>query len=186
MRLFTQNKKNGFTLVETLVAISILSLSILSTFTAVQNSLQSSSLSKDQVTAFYLVQEAVEYMRNVRDTNAIQAIGTPGYNWLTRIVVMPDQTSSGPCDFGKRCTLDVAADNLATCTRNGSSCPVLRQDTISNLYGYNSAWIQSRFTRQISLRQISPDEVVIQVTISWVTGKYPKTFTVEQTLFNWR
>ena len=44
----------GFTLVETLVAISVLSLSIAGAFTAVQGGIQSSTVAKDQITAFYL------------------------------------------------------------------------------------------------------------------------------------
>ena len=55
--------KQGFTLVESLVAISILSLSILATFTAVQGGLKSSNYVKDEIVAYYLTQEAIEYIK---------------------------------------------------------------------------------------------------------------------------
>src|SRR5882724_6625079 len=64
----------GFTLVETMVAISILSLSILATFTAVQLGISKSLYAKDQITAFYLGQEAFEALQNVRDQNGLANI----------------------------------------------------------------------------------------------------------------
>ncbi len=66
MNIFNKIKNKGFTLVETLVAISILSLSILAGFTAVQNSLKSSVTAKNQMIAFYLTQDAMEFIKNKR------------------------------------------------------------------------------------------------------------------------
>ena len=53
------NKNSGFTLVETLVAVAILSIAILATFSAVQNGLQDSGISKERITAFWLAQEGM-------------------------------------------------------------------------------------------------------------------------------
>src|SRR3989338_6292235 len=101
----------GFTLVETLVAISILSISITATFTAVQNGIQNSTIAKDQTTAFYLAQEAMEFIKNKRDENALNSISGGPNQWLTGM----SNAGGDPCYFGgggtsqKTCRIDSPA-----------------------------------------------------------------------------
>jgi type II secretory pathway pseudopilin PulG len=54
----------GFTLLETLVAVSVLMIAITATFTAAQSGLSAAIEAKDQVVAFYLAQEAVWDIRD--------------------------------------------------------------------------------------------------------------------------
>ena len=65
-------KNRGFTLIETLVAIAVLSLAITGPMVIAQKGIGSAIYARDEVTAFYLAQEAIEYIRNVRDTNRIK------------------------------------------------------------------------------------------------------------------
>src|SRR3989338_1659516 len=67
----------GFTLIETLVAVTILSAAVAGPMVLSIKSIGSASVSQDQLVAFYLGQEVVEYIRNIRDTNLIS-----GNNWL--------------------------------------------------------------------------------------------------------
>jgi prepilin-type N-terminal cleavage/methylation domain-containing protein len=62
----------GFTLVETLVAVLLLTVAIAGPLTIISKSLITALVAKDQVTAFFLAQDAVEYVRFVRDTNKLQ------------------------------------------------------------------------------------------------------------------
>jgi prepilin-type N-terminal cleavage/methylation domain-containing protein len=181
----------GFTLVETLVAISILSISILGTFTAVQGSLQSSTFAKDQIIATYLIQDAVEYIRNVRDENALvslknQSTGGNAIPWLTGL----SSTATDPCYFGKFCTVDSLARSVMTCPGVAGSCTFLKQDTVTGSFGYsNGSWPDSKFKREIQFSQSltpNPDEVMITVTVSWTSGVFSKTLTEQQLLFNLR
>ena len=59
-----RNSNAGFTLIESLVAISILLLSISAPLTIASKGLASSFFARDQITAFYLAQDAVEYIRD--------------------------------------------------------------------------------------------------------------------------
>lgn len=61
----------GFTVIESLVAISILLLAVSGSFAAAQSSLQSSNFVKNRVTAYYLAQEGIEYIRHLRDNNGL-------------------------------------------------------------------------------------------------------------------
>lgn len=186
MNTVPQKKNTGFTLVETLVAVSILSLSILATFTAVQNGLHSSSVSRDEVTAFYLTQEAIEYIKNIRDENALNAISGGSATWLTGL----SEVSGDPCYFGKVCMIDAPLKNVMNCgsaavtSSPPNLCPVLRQDVLTGLLGYTPSWAATKFKREIQFVSVNSDEVRVVVSISWTDKNQTKSFQVNESLFN--
>src|SRR5271154_2355010 len=101
-----KKQHKAFTLVELLVAISILSLSIIATFSAVSNNLKGINFSQDQITAYYLADEGIEFIRNRRDQNDLQnehdvSIGAGSVNWLAGIASQPGD----PC-YSTACTVD--------------------------------------------------------------------------------
>jgi prepilin-type N-terminal cleavage/methylation domain-containing protein len=174
-------KNKGFTLVESLVAISILSLSIAATFTAVQNSLQNSSIAKDQTTAFYLAQEAVEYIRNKRDENALYYINGASNTWLTGISAL----AGDPCYFGKVCRVDSPAATITYCGMDFDTCPVLNKDTNSGLFGYTAGWTPTIFKREVKLREVVANrEVEVTVRMSWTSRWGTKSFQITENIFN--
>src|SRR5262249_21100728 len=95
------------TLLETLVAISIIGIALVVSTAALQNSLQTSNFVKDQIQAYYLAEDAMEYIVSLRDAGAagFDAQGsqtTP--SWATNLLpcVITDQTSGA----GIFCTVD--------------------------------------------------------------------------------
>lgn len=186
MKKVLDNKILGFTLVETLVAVSILSLSILAGFTAVQNSLKSSITAKDQMTAFYLTQEVMEFIKNKRDENALNFITNGTTTWLTGMAA----AANDPCYFGKTCRIDVVGNTLVDCSTDGANCLNLRQDRVFNsatkgLYGYTGSWALTNFRRSVTFQQIvANQEVRVTITMNWTQGGMTKTFQVSESLFN--
>jgi len=67
------NKRKGFTLVETLVAIAIFTVSILAVMAVLANSISDTNYAKKKMTAAYLAQEGIEYVRNKRDTSILSS-----------------------------------------------------------------------------------------------------------------
>src|SRR3989344_2873446 len=88
---------NGFTIVESLVALAALELAVTGAASAIQIGISSYIFSKDQIIAFYLAQEGFEQVRNIRDENGLKS-----QNWLTGI----SANSSDPCYFGNACIVD--------------------------------------------------------------------------------
>lgn len=178
----SNTKKYGFTLVESLVAISILSMSIAATFTAVQSSLQNSSIAKDQTTAYYLAQEAVEIIKNKRDQNALYNIGGFSNTWLTGMSANP----ADPCYFGKVCRVDateVSPNDIVYCGMSFDSCPVLNKEA-SGLFRYIGG-TPTIFKRGVQLREVVPGvEVEVKVNISWTSRWGPKSFEITENIFN--
>lgn len=188
-RLFKKqiNKTGGFTLVETLVAISIVSIVVIGTFTAVQQSLSTSMFARDQVAAFYLVEDAMEYIRNVRDTNSIYSLQSTPYgttvNWLNGLAATPTDN----CYFGKVCGIDSYLKTTFTCTGSGGyTCPPLNQNINNGIYGYtnSSGWTTTRFIRYIQFIQVNSHEVDVYVSVGWTSGGVNKLITVRQSLFD--
>jgi Tfp pilus assembly protein PilV len=68
-RLRGNDRKAGFTLVETLVAISVLMLAVTGPLFYASESLKAATYARDQITAFYLAQDAFEQIRKIRDDN---------------------------------------------------------------------------------------------------------------------
>ncbi|HMO77930.1 MAG TPA: type II secretion system protein [Candidatus Paceibacterota bacterium] len=65
--MFYQQKESGFSLVETLVAISILLIVIVGPMTISMQSAKSASFASEQVQAFFLAQEGLELAQKARD-----------------------------------------------------------------------------------------------------------------------
>ena len=181
------NSSMGFTVVESLVATAILSLSILASFAAVRNGIQSSTIAKDQITAFYLAQEGVEYIKNIRDENALFSLNEisnnrPPRSWLYGL----SDAGADPCYFGRTCRIDsfVGRAGIQPCSGGFSTCPDLRQDTATKLFGYNGAWPATSFKREIQLVQVSSTEISIIMSMTWRTMGKTKSFQVTQSLFD--
>jgi len=165
------NKNKGFTIVETLVAITVLVLAISGATTALQTGVSSYVYAKNQVIAFYLAQEGFEQIRNIRDQNALQ-----NQNWLTGIAAV----GTDPCYFGSTCRVDAVPGTLTRCV---GSCPYIQQST-SGAYGHTSG-PNTVFRRTISLASVSANEIAITVTVDWSKGPINRQFRARENLLNW-
>lgn len=176
-----QPKPRGFTLVETLVAIAILSLAITGPLVIAEKGLSSALYAQDQITASYLAQDALEYIRNVRDND----IGASGYfdtAWLSQF---------GSCvGTGNSCYVDttLAVSNSAV-NACSTSCPAIKLDTTMGdpdfgFYQYGAGQ-PTIFTRTINITSVNSDEALVTVTVSWQTSIFvqKQSVVVSERLF---
>ena len=68
------SKVSGFTLVETLVAISILTSSIVVLMSVLASGVSNTTYAKNKIIAGYLAQEGIEQIRNMRDSAVLKAM----------------------------------------------------------------------------------------------------------------
>ena len=171
-------KNKGFTIVESLVAITILVVVITGVTSAIQIGISSYIFSKDQIIAFYLAQEGFEQIRNIRDEN-----GLNNQNWLSGI----SADSDDPCYFGNACIVDPIASSVPIrCDAGIGNCPMLRQDISTGFFGYDLLWPATIFRREIVLTQINADEISILVTVDWSKGLVSRQFLAKENLLNWQ
>ena len=187
----------GFSLVETIVAIAILTLAMVAPLSLAQRGLNASIYARDQITAFYLAQEAVEYARNVRDSNNLN--GTPattGANWLSGLEECINQA----------CGMDVGlsgsvSEQTITCSSPtvDPQCQLVFNPT-TGIYGdfglrvsggaLPAPWRTTVFNRTLQITRIAVGteangEAGLVVTVSWRTGLITKSLTLNEKIFNW-
>jgi len=162
----------AFTLIETLVAISVLLLSLAGPLSIAAQALQGAYYARDQVTASYLAQEAVEYVRAIRDQNYL---ANPVAPWLTGI----DDPDTGCVSVG--CTVDFPNFSHERCS--GACAPILL-GVASDLYNHEDGAV-TPFTRTLTLIPVNAGEVSVQVTVSWHSAGIDRSFRITEQLFDW-
>ena len=166
-----QNSSRGFSLIEALVAISVLVLALTGTLTVASHGLFSSNIAQDQIVAFYLAQEAVEFVRNARDNNALA-----GADWLNRLE---------PACTATDCRVDVNAtppNDIANC---GEVCPFLKLGD-TGIYNYANG-TDTVFRRTVRINEtVGNREATIDVTIAWNRHGHERNFTIREHIFHWK
>ncbi len=171
----SRHKKKGFTLLETLVALSVLTFAVVGPLTLAFYSIRSAGLSQNQLTAFYLAQEALEYVKNQRDNNILANPPSAG-GWLDKI---------SRCENPRGCTVDIPYNDIQTCPA-ATGCLKLRYSGDTGFYHQNISFgAESLFTRIIKFVVVSSYEEKVSVTISWTERFGTKFFTLEENIFNW-
>lgn len=165
----------GFTLVETLVAITILMIAVAVPFYSIQQAISVSNAARDELIASSLAQEGAEYIYFVRDNNYFQ-----GNSWLTG---MDDCTGSSGC------TVDpTQPDPLVPCPSGAgptAGCAPLKLSS-TNLYTQSGSFPTTKFTRQVKLTSVVADrQERVTVTVTWKSNHQSYTITIVENLYNW-
>ena len=183
---FRAASSSGMTLVETLVAITILTVAIVSPMSLTMQSLSASYYARDQIVAFNLGQEAIESMRSIRDGNILRiAYNQPNCNPMTLLC--------GITVNGEPFTIDTRNNAMTACALPDGSdadtqpdCPPLQTD--GSLYGYQVGWNDTRYTRTVTASFVegTQDEIRVAVRVDWVAGRLQnRTFTINENLYQW-
>ncbi len=188
---------------ETLVAIGILTLSITVTLGLVANGLSDAIFAREEVTAFYLAQDAMEQIKNIRTENALHKSADGPNNqsqlqWLTHIPPA-DSTPYYIDSSGTFISCAEAPTNNdptlfdSSITKQELECPLLNIDsgpdtTNTGLYGYNPAWTPTGFMRTVTILPINghgDNEVQVQVDIYYSKGNIHRAFRLKENIFDW-
>lgn len=162
--------EKGFTLVETLVAVGILMIAISAPLTLIRQSLTSADAAKNNITAENLARDALEYVKNVRDTNLRNNLGA----WTTGLEKCLDKT----CTVDTVVNVSNPADALVTVSPGAS--PVLKYDATTDRYSYTTG-SNSTFRRELSITTVEADkEYRAEVTVSWTRRGIPYTYRTGQ------
>jgi len=155
----------GFTLIETIVAIFLLTAGTVGSFSLIQKVTSFASISSSQFVASYLAQEGIEIIRNIRDTN-----------YLKRQVWDKDiDVTGGGGDYRLDYRSEVFPD--ATCgnyLKHTGSFYLCSTDTTS------------KFQRQIAIEKPAPGKMVVSVQVRWSERGIQHQVVAQTELYNWR
>jgi len=155
----------GFTIIEVIVAMFILTTGILGTFSFISHYNEYSSLSVMRFTAAYLAQEGIEIVKNIRDGNYLEG------NLI-------DDWNQGFDTVGNR-----EADYTSTTSLSAYSGNVLNVDN-SGFYSYN-AGTASPFVRKIQIVSSNTTSTYISCQVTWTEKGRTHQVTAEEEIYSW-
>lgn len=185
----TTKGARGFTLIETMVAILLLSTAIAGPLTIASKGLSTSLVAKDQIGAFNLAQDGMEYIRFVRDTNRLK-----GANWLTGAGGTSAGTDLSAC-VSSGGTVSCYVDSVqSTVTACSGACPIINYDSTNHYYSYTTGSASSqRYRRTVTITTpivgtyTNASEANVKVLVQWTAaGGSTKSVTIQENIQNWQ
>lgn len=184
----------GFTLIETLVAVTVLMLAIAGPLTTASRALVAAQVAHDQITTSYLAQEGVEYVRAIRDNAYLGAYDTGDASgawdaFLTEVAACR-ATTAAPT---KACSLDSSPLALSSCP--SGVCPLLYIGSGGGVNHYTTAvtGVATPFRRSIQVKDVLdstgvvvPNTVQAVSAVTWSFHNLPYTVTVTDYLTPWQ
>lgn len=164
MTVFVPKNTDGFTLIESLVALTLLMVGLIPAFLQASSALALSTTARNALIAANLAQEGVEVVRSVRDAN-----------WFA---ARPFDDGLSSCASG--CLVQWDSQELQQIGTN----PPLKLDAATGLYQYSTGE-DSLFSRAITVTKISDIELSVTSKITWHERTSDKEFSVEYHLFDW-
>lgn len=155
----------GFTLVEVLVALAILTTALVPAFVLAGDALKLSTRLRNTLISANLAQEGVEIARAIRDSN-----------WFNNL---PFDTGLSSCNLG--CTVQYDSDAPTVGTFMGTP---LKLDETTGLYQYTTG-TDSIFTRTITVTTVSAAAIKVVSEVSWMDRSVPRKTVLEYYLYDW-
>lgn len=189
--LCCSSSNSGFTIVETLVAITILMIAIAGPLTIAQKGLLASSYARDQMIASFLAQDGLEYAKNVRDNNLRNR---DVIDWLYGL---SSCTSHDPCSINTLDgdpTSDANVLGVDICpsgydTSSNYECPLYKSSTDNIGYTPDSSNIdKTQFNRVFYIipDQLNSNKASMVVKVFWYNGTVANEVTYQDEIYNIR
>lgn len=186
---------DGFTLVEVLVAITLLLMVIVGPLQIIARTNNSTAFASEQMTAWFLAQEGLELAQQARDGYLLNYFNNTTTHPWTDFVDPSGQY--GPCFKSTGCGLFVNNDGSVAVTDCGVFSCQLFQSTANTPATRRASYIhvlasgsnpaqstQSKFTRVVTLKETgSGREVAATSTVTWRTGSLIAGQKVETATF---
>lgn len=169
-------KKTGFSLLEVMVALSLLMITMSSTMALMANNFNTIAEAKNKIIARYLAQEAIEYIRKVRDDNSFENPTAPN-KWL--------ENSLNQCQGANKCGIDVFTNNVGPCG-SMNQCKVT-YDSTTGEYSHDNNYPDTIFIREVNIDEIQSNiEAEVTVTMSWQHMGANRSFVLIEHILNYK
>lgn len=182
---------SAFTLVETMVAVAIITIAVAGPMVTASRAALAANLSRDQLTASYLAQEGVEYVRMLRDqtylTDKINNVSNLSATAWHDFVLGSKDTSITNCR-DSACTFDPAEKvgfSLVPCS--GNACgPLYLANGIYTQKSDITGSVKTPFTRTIQLTDRAINDERVVSTVSWTYHGQTYSVTITDHLTPWQ
>lgn len=166
--------KNGFSLLEVIVALGVITMGILGVFSLVTQTIQVQTVNKNHLIGSMLAQEGVELVRNIKDKNYI----IDGNAWNEDISAID---STFVIDYRGRDFLDRTPNGIS------EDSTKLYFDTATGFYTYVVAGNEATpYRRLITVNDISASSTVVSCLVDWNNHGQSKEYKAVTELHDWR
>ena len=179
----------GFTLVETMFAVVILTFTIVALMTVVASSLFEARYARDEVTVNYLLQEVIDAVRNDRDTTVFLSANGNWNDFLSHYTQCSNESTGcyfdvlSPNSTPKQCNIDSGCPYLYY-NQNADVTPYYVNDDGSGMTGMAKTSFQRKIV--VKVNGSNPDEIDVTVTISWLNGGMALSRSLNTSFLKWQ
>jgi len=172
----TIHSRRGQTLVEALVAISILTTGFVGIVALLNKSFQLNRTTTNDTQATYLASEGIEITKNLIDHDIYS--GLPGNDYFGQS--FPSTGHYYGIDFRTTTTAGLTVSNATNTTP-------LYYDSNNHLFSYDSsAGTQTKFVRDIWVGRSSDGyELDVRSTVTWSDAASSNSITLEDHFYDW-
>lgn len=173
----------GFTLIETVVAITILTLAVAGPLFTASRAIVAARAASNQLIASHLAQEGVEYVRMLRDNYYLSAYQNDqatasSTGWAN----FENELSSKGCLTG--CAFDPAVPGLSSCPSGACASLYLAPTHVYTQQSNGNT--PTIFTRTIQATDVTASEEKIVSTVRWSFHNTQYTITTTDHLTPWQ
>jgi prepilin-type N-terminal cleavage/methylation domain-containing protein len=190
MKNFYKKQNKGFTLIEMIIAVFIFTVSLTALMTVSARGLRAANLAQKQVVADYLALEAIEAVRNLRDTELLDGDSVSAWSdlfdknncWSESMV---SGSASGCGVLYNSSPFEII---VFPCNNGSDDCNMFYNESDFAYRQFvegvpSGSYKEYAFTREIKFRTIpsNDDEIIITVVVAWDKGEVEYT----ENLFMW-
>lgn len=168
-----QETQKGFTLLETIVALSVLTIGMGGVVVFLQQTVAAVPDPVGRLEALYLAQEGIEIVRNIRDANFARIADAQSVGWLDNL---------GGCAPPTGCEATYQSEDLeASQHRN-----LFRNS--AGFYDYENTGTETSFQRTIVVQPDpgpTPPRADVKVTVEWEMRGVSNSVSASTHIYNW-
>lgn len=176
-------KTKGFTLLEVIVAIFLITVGIGGIFALINQNLATASINSQKLVATYLAQEGIELVRSVRDGNWLE--GQP--SWLQGNLSFCSQAPNIAVvgyNFGDVLCPMAVGDNF--CLGNNGFYFYGPPGGACNANSVRTPYVRTMYLYRNPDGNGSTDDLRVQSRVAWTERGRSHTITAEEILYDWR
>jgi prepilin-type N-terminal cleavage/methylation domain-containing protein len=172
--IYHKQSRRGQSLIEVMIAMSILTMAFLGIFNLLARSLVINRAVSSEATATYLAAEGVELAKTLIDHDVYAGLANGSRSW-------------GEC-FGTGGDFEIdymAQDCPGSPNFNHND---LWYDPTTGLYSYShntGSPAETDFTRDVQVQNINDHEIRVNSIVSWSSGTASSSINVEDNFYNW-
>lgn len=191
LQLFSRENAAGFTLIETVMAIGVISVGFVGSMVLLSKASSQATAIKDRVVAAHLAAEGVEVIRNIRDSNFIQREQGQGQGqglekrWLDGLIKNNKDEATGVVDYNS----DKIDEDGASDIDDQGACLNWHESFYTHAIGPDLC--NTFFSRLIELKIVDDNELnteylEVKSKVQWKEKGISKSLEVIDNLYDWK